>query len=147
MRQFGRAMRSDNSDSGVSWREAIFDDAGGRRRAAWMRGTGLWLLVAATFLLLLVNIQHDNTRCAQDCFDGGLRTYEPDHPWTSYQNAWQWDAMFVLGIAPLVAAAGGAFAVRHADGASRAARALPALALALAVAWIAWRVAAPPVDR
>ena len=146
MRQFGRGTASSNSDSGVSWREAVFDDAGGRR-GAWMRGTGSWLLVTAAFLLLLVNIQHDNTRCGQDCFDGGLRTYEPGHPWTSYQNAWQWDAMFVLGIAPIVAAVGAMFALRRADSAPRAARAVPALALALVVAWIAWRVAAPPVDR
>jgi hypothetical protein len=142
-----RDRRDGAREATRTWREAVFDDAGGRRRGAWMRSTGIWLLTGAAFLLLLVDIQHDNVRCGQDCFDGGLRTYEPGHPWTSYENAWQWDAMFVLGIAAFVAALGGTFAVRHAESAPRAARTLPALAVTLCVAWIAWRIAAPPVDR
>jgi hypothetical protein len=128
------------------WREAVFDDTRQARRGAWVRGTGVWLLAGATFVLLLVDIQHDNDRCGQDCYDGGLRTNEPGHSWTSYEGSWQWEAMFVLGIAAFVAAIGATFAVRHADRSPRAARLMPVLALALTIAWIAWRVLAPAPD-
>jgi len=128
-----------------SWRHSRFDGhAAGERASRWL-ARGMWPILVGNFIVLLAAMQHDENRCGQDCFDVGLRTYEPGHSWTSYNNAWQWEAMYVLAVAALVAALAAGFAVWRQDRSSLGARVLPAAALALGVAWVAWRVLAPGV--
>ena len=129
-----------------TWRHARFDGRAARDRlATWLsRAAGAILL--GNFVVLLAAMQHEENRCGQDCYDVGLRPYEAGHSWTSYEGAWQWEAMYVLAVAALVASVVAAVVVWRDDRSSRAARVVPGLALALGVAWLAWRILAPGVD-
>jgi hypothetical protein len=90
-----------------SWRESDFRERDRKNPRRWIgRGIGLWAFVS---LLVLLNEQRrDSVRCDQDCY-GTFRTYEPGHPWTNYDDTWQWDAQnllmtfaFLLGIGGVV---------------------------------------------
>jgi hypothetical protein len=128
-----------------SWRETRFEDRGGRTGGSSWLGVAAGLLVIANFIVLLAAIQHDENRCGQDCYDVGLRTNEPGHSWTSYNGSWQWEAMYLLGVAAFVASLAAAFAVWRDERAPRAARIAPVVAAGLGAAWVAWRVLAPAV--
>ncbi len=90
-----------------SWRDSDFRERDAKNPRRWIgRLIGAWAFVA---LLLLLNEQRrDGVRCDQECF-GTFRTFEAGHPWTNYDDAWQWDAQnavmsigFLLAIAAVV---------------------------------------------
>ena len=90
-----------------SWRDSDFRERDAKSPRRWIgRLIGAWAFVA---LLLLLNEQRrDGVRCDQECF-GTFRTFEAGHPWTNYDDAWQWDAQnavmsigFLLAIAAVV---------------------------------------------
>jgi hypothetical protein len=126
------------------WGNRDFHDEVPAGRGVLERGVTAAAVTVAAFFVMLLAIQHENTACGDACYDGGLRSYEAGHPWTSYQESWQWQAQWILGIAALLLgvaalATAGRYAWR------RWTLALNGAAVACAVAWIAWRVLEPTI--
>ncbi len=124
-----------------SWRESDFRQRDAKNRRRWIpRGIGAWAFVS---LLLLLNEQRrDSVRCDQDCY-GTYRTYEAGHPWTNYDDSWQWDAQNVLmTIAFLVAIAGVVSLLMQ-----RRQRAvhLTLVSIVLSAVFVSWVQLSPPV--
>ena len=114
-----------------------------RARRPWERARTAGLVTALTFAVFLVAMQHESSGCGQACYDNGLRTYEAGHHWTAYEGAWQWQAQWLIALGGLVAAIAALMTTgrlrlrRHTTG-------LLALAVLLAVTWVAWRLLEPP---
>ena len=124
-----------------SWRESDFRERDRPNPRRWIgRGIGLWAFLS---LLLLLNEQRrDGVRCDQDCY-GTYRTFEAGHPWTNYDDSWQWDAQnFLMTIAFLVSVAAVVFLI---SGRRRRAVILTSVSIALSAAFIAWVQLSPPV--
>jgi hypothetical protein len=124
-----------------SWRESDFSRPDRKNPRRWIgRGVAAWTFLS---LLLLLNEQRrDGVRCEQECF-GTYRTFEPGHPWTNYNDAWQWDAQNILmTIAFLVSATAFVFLLAERR---RRAVVLTFVSIALSAAFIAWLQLSPPV--
>jgi hypothetical protein len=115
-----------------------------RSRRLWERTRTAGWLTAATLVLFLLAVQHESTACKQACYDNGYRTYEGGHPWTAYEGAWQWQAQWLLGLGALLAAFA-ALVTTERLALRRWTTRLTIVSVALAVAWIAWRVLEPPL--
>jgi hypothetical protein len=126
------------------WGNRDFHDEVPSGRTLLERGTTAALVTALAFVVMLLAIQHENTDCGQACYDGGLRSYESGHAWTAYQDSWQWQAQWGLGIAGIVLAlAALASAGRYAW--RRWTLALNAAAVLCAAGWVVWRVLEPAI--
>jgi hypothetical protein len=124
-----------------SWRESDFSERDAKPRRRWAgRGVGAWAFVS---LLLLLNEQRrDGVRCDQDCY-GTYRTFEAGHPWTNYDDSWQWDAQNVLmTIAFLLAVA--AFVFLLMERRQRAVR-MTIASIVLSAVFLTWVQLSPPV--
>ncbi len=101
---------------------------------------GVVLSTGLTFVLLLVSLNEDQERCEQECF-GTYRTYEPGHPWTNYNDSWQWDAQNAI------AAVGFIFAVIAAISLVgdhlRRAVVLTVVSWGFSATWLIWQALAP----
>ncbi|WCB94152.1 hypothetical protein DSM104299_02880 [Baekduia alba] len=135
--------RSDVRPGG--WGNRDFYDEVARPRRLLERGATSAIVCAGAFLVMLLAITHENHDCGLACSDGdGILPYQGGHAWTAYQDAWQWQAQWVLGIGGLVLglaalAASTRFALR------RWTLVLNALAVGCALSWIAWRLLEPPI--
>ena len=128
--------------TGESWRAATFRDGPERKNPRRWIGRAIVLSTVLTLGLLLHGQRRDSIRCDQDCY-GPYRTYEPGHPWTNYNDSWQWDAQNgLLSLAFILAVAAFVFLL-----ASRRRRAviLTFVSLGLSGAWIAWVKLSPPI--
>ena len=124
-----------------SWRESDFRERDRPNPRRWIgRAIGLWAFLS---LLLLLNEQRrDGVRCDQDCY-GTYRTFEAGHPWTNYDDSWQWDAQNILmTIAFLLSVAAVVFLVSERR---RRAVILTTVSIALSAAFIGWVQLSPPV--
>ena len=126
------------------WGNRDFHDEVPAPRTALERGiVAAWVTVGA-FIVMLLAIQHENSACGDACYDGGLRSYESGHAWTAYQDSWQWQAQWGLGIAGLVLAlAALATAGRYVW--RRWTLAFNVLAIVCCLGWVAWRLLEPPI--
>jgi hypothetical protein len=113
-------------------------------RRLWERARTAGLLTAATFVVFLVALQHEDTACGDACYDGGLRTYEGGHHWTAYEGAWQWQAQWLLALGALLTALA-ALVTTERLSLRRRTSGLMALSVLLAVTWVAWRLLEPPI--
>jgi hypothetical protein len=114
------------------------------RRAKLIQGTALAAgVTVVTFFIMLLAIGHESQDCGHNCHDGdGILAHEPGHPWTGYQDSWQWQAQWLLGVGSLVLA----FAALVASTRSRWRRWTPAglvLAGLCAAGWVAWVLLEP----
>lgn len=126
------------------WSNRDFHDEVPAGRALLERGMTAAVVTVGAFIVMLLAIQHESTGCRDACYDGGLRSYESGHAWTAYQEAWQWQAQWALGIGALVLALGAlATAGRYAW--RRRTFGLNCAAVACCAAWIAWRVLEPAI--
>lgn len=113
-------------------------------RRPWERARTAGWLTAATLVVFLLAVHHENTGCQEACYDNGFRTYEGGHHWTAYDGAWQWQAQWLIALGALLAA----FAALVSTGRLALRRwtaRLMVASTALAVAWIAWRLLEPPI--
>jgi hypothetical protein len=130
-----------------SWANRDFHDEVVRRRRPLERGTFAAVVTVVAFFVCLLAVQHEGSKCRDACYDGGvLRSYQPGHAWTAYEGSWQWQGQWALGVGALVLAVAalatlGRFRLR------RFTPPLSGLALALAVAWVAWRVLEPAIPH
>jgi len=124
-----------------SWRESDFNARDRKDPRRWIgRGVAFWTFL--TLLLLLNEQRRDTVRCDQDCY-GSHRTYEPGHPWTNYDNTWQWDAQNGLMTVSFIASVAAlAFLLA---GRRRRAVVLTFVSLALSASFILWVQLSPPV--
>src|SRR3954468_23565578 len=137
------AQHSDQVRPG-GWGNRDFHDEVPPRRGRLERGVTAAIVTVVAFFVMLLAIQHENTGCGDACYDGGLRSYEGGHAWTAYQDSWQWQAQWALGILALVVGLGAlATSTRYAW--RRWTLAGNAVATVLALAWIAWRVLEPAI--
>lgn len=113
-------------------------------RRAWERARTAGGLTAATFVVFLLAVQHENAGCREACYDTGLRTYEGGHHWTAYDDAWQWQAQWLVALGALLAAFA-ALASTERLALRRWTARLMMASVALASAWIAWRLLEPPI--
>jgi hypothetical protein len=125
------------------WGNRDFHDEVPRpRRFAERTGLSVAVTVGA-FIIMLFAVGHESHDCGLNCHDGdGILPHEPGHPWTGYQEAWQWQAQWLLGVGSL------AFAVAALIASTRASwrRWTPvgnALAVLCAVAWLVWVLVQP----
>ena len=103
---------------------------------------GVSLATLFTTVLLLFDLNRDAERCEQECF-GTYRTYEPGHPWTNYDDSWQWDVQnAIMGAAFVLAAI--AFLYRLGSRLQRAV-VLTGLSLLLSATWLIWVALSPPI--
>jgi hypothetical protein len=114
------------------------------RRARLVERTGLSAVITVgTFIIMLFAVGHESHDCGLNCHDGdGILPHEAGHPWTGYQNAWQWQAQWLLGIGSLAFA----FAALVASTRTTWRRWTPvgnALAVLCAVAWMVWVLLEP----
>jgi hypothetical protein len=125
----------------VSWRDA---DLRVRRsdRAKKVARTLAVGLVLSGFVVLLMDIQRDTTRCHQNCFDGSDNTFESGHVWTAYADSWQWDAQLVIGWRGSLTALWALYAAGR--GGRRQTLASLAVSAVLIATWIVWVTVQPP---
>ena len=124
-----------------SWRDSDFRERDVKNPRRWIgRLIGAWAFVS---LLLLLNEQRrDGVRCDQECF-GTFRTYEAGHPWTNYDDAWQWDAQnAVMSIGFLLAIAAVVFLFMERRG--RAVK-FTLASIAVSAVFLVWVQLSPPV--
>ena len=101
---------------------------------------GVVVSAGLTFALLLVALNEDQERCAQECF-GTYRTYESGHPWTNYHDAWQWDAQNAIAAVGFILAVAGALSLvgEH----LRRAVVLTVLSFGFSATWLVWNALSP----
>ena len=99
-----------------------------------MLSTGL------TLVLLLVSLNEDQERCEQECF-GTYRTYEPGHPWTNYNDSWQWDAQNAIAAVAFILAV--IAAISLVGDHLRRAVVLTMVSWGFSAAWLIWQALAP----
>jgi hypothetical protein len=126
------------------WGNRDFHDEVPAPRRLLERGVAAAGVTVAAFVVMLLAIQHENTDCSDACYDGGLRSYESGHAWTAYQDSWQWQAQWALGIAGIVLGLG-ALATSGRYAWRRWTLALNCAAVACMAGWILWRVLEPPI--
>jgi hypothetical protein len=122
----------------------FYDEAPPPRR--WLeRGITSAIVTAGAFVVMMAAIQHESQDCGSGCADGdGILSRQEGHAWTAYQDSWQWQAQWALGVGALVLAVAALgtstrFALR------RWTLVLNLAAVACAVAWIVWRVFEPAI--
>jgi hypothetical protein len=127
------------------WSNRDFYDEVPPPRRLLERGVTAAIVTALTFVVMMAAVQHESRDCAFACRDGdGILPYEPGHAWTAYQESWQWQAQWLLGIGALgFALAALATSTRFAW--RRWTLAANVAAVVCALAWIAWRVLEPPI--
>jgi hypothetical protein len=101
---------------------------------------GVVLSTGLTLVLLLVALNEDSERCEQECF-GTYRTYEPGHPWTNYDDSWQWDAQNAIAAVAFILAVVGALSLVGDH--LRRAVVLTVLSWGFSAAWIIWNALSP----
>ena len=101
---------------------------------------GVVVSTGLTLVLLLIGLNEDSERCEQECF-GTYRTYEPGHPWTNYDDSWQWDAQnaltavaFILVVVAVLSLLGDHL---------RRAVALTGVSWGFSAAWLVWNALSP----
>jgi hypothetical protein len=101
---------------------------------------GVVVSTGLTLVLLLVALNEDSERCEQECF-GTYRTYEPGHPWTNYDDSWQWDAQNAIAAVAFILAVVAALSLvgEH----LRRAVVLTLLSWGFSAAWLLWNVLSP----
>jgi hypothetical protein len=132
------------ADRAGGWSNRDFHDEVPRGRRLVERGATSAVATLVAFFVFLVAIQHEYRRCGEACYDGGLRTYEGGHAWTAYQDAWQWQAQWALGLLALVLGMG-AIATSTRIGLRGWTRGLLLATVVCSAAWIAWRVLEPAI--
>jgi hypothetical protein len=125
------------------WRNRDFHDEVPRRARLVERTPLAGVVTALTFFIMLLAVGHESRDCGLNCHDGdGILPHEPGHAWTGYQEAWQWQAQWLLGVGSLALA----FAALVASTRARWRRWTPlglALAVLCAAAWVAWVLLEP----
>jgi hypothetical protein len=127
------------------WGNRDFHDEVPPRQGFLRRGVTAAIVAALTFVVMLFAIQHESRDCGSSCSDGdGILARQPGHAWTSYQESWQWQAQWALGVGAFLLAfmalcTSSRHAWRHWTLAGNIG------ALVLAAAWIAWRLLEPTV--
>lgn len=126
------------------WAARDFRSEGGGRGPLLRRRAIAAGATVVAFLVFLMAIVHEENGCKEACYGTALRTYEGGHGWTSYADAWQWQAQWavalaavVLGVAALVTSE--RFALR------RWTLALTAGSVALTAFWVLWRLLEPAI--
>lgn len=125
------------------WGNRDFYDEVPRRRRL-VEGTGLAAgVTVVTFFIMLLAVGHESQDCGLNCHDGdGILRHEGGHPWTGYQESWQWQAQWLLGVGSLAFAVAALVASTRTDW-----RRWTPLGLVLAVlcgaAWVAWVLLEP----
>jgi len=125
----------------TSWRESDFREPERPDRRRWIN-RGIGLVTFLTLLLLLNAQRRDGVRCDQDCF-GTYRTYEPGHPWTNYDDSWQWDAQNALMAVAFIVSVAGLFYML--GGRRRRALILTAVSLGFSAVYLTWVQLSPPI--
>jgi hypothetical protein len=125
------------------WGNRDFHDEVPRRRRL-VEGTGLAVTVTVlTFIVMVLAVDHEARDCGLNCHDGdGILAHEPGHPWTGYQESWQWQAQWLLGVGSLAIAV----AALAASTRTRWRRWAPVglvLAVLCAAGWVAWALLEP----
>jgi len=124
------------------WSNRDFDDEVAAPRRFFERGWVAAALTLGTFLVFLYGSSHETNACRLACYDISERPYEPGHPWTFYEGAWQWQAQWGLALCAFVAALL-ALATSTRYRLRIWTRALNAVAIVLAVGWLVWRALEP----
>ena len=94
---------------------------------------------------MMFAIAHESRDCGVNCADGdGILARQGGQAWTAYQDSWQWQAQWALGVGALVLAlvalcASTRYSWRYWTLAGNVG------ALLLALGWIAWRLLEPAV--
>jgi hypothetical protein len=99
-------------------------------------------IAVATFIVFMYAIAHENNACRGACYDISERPYESGHPWTAYQDSWQWQVQWLLGVGGF----GAALAALATSSRARLRRwtlALEGPAVLLSAGWILWRALEP----
>lgn len=131
-------------DDRVSWRDADLRVRRSDRAKKAARAVAAGLVLSG-FVVLLMNIQRDTTRCHQNCFDGSDNTFESGHVWTAYADSWQWDAQLVIGWLGFLTALWALYAAGR--GGRRQTLASLGLSAALIATWIVWVTVQPPAGK
>jgi len=122
----------------------FYDEAPPRRR--WLeRGITSAAVTFGAFLVLMAALQHESRDCGANCADGdGILARQDGLAWTAYQDSWQWQAQWALGVASILLA-GAALATSTRFALLRWTLVLNVAAVLCAVAWIVWRVLEPAI--
>lgn len=128
----------------VSWRASDMRVQRSDRARKTARAVAAGLVLAG-FVVLLMNIQRDTTRCHQNCFDGSDNTFESGHVWTAYADSWQWDAQLVIGWLGFLTALWALYAAGRRG--FRATVASLGVSAALIATWIVWVTVQPPAGK
>lgn len=140
------AMSSSSRPGG--WANRDFHDEVPRARGLLQRGTTAGIVTALTVVVMLLAVNHESGDCRDLCRDGnGIQPRQDGYAWTAYQDSWQWQAQWLLGVGSLgLALAALATTSRHAW--RRWTPWLELAAVACAVGWALWTVlqpATPPI--
>jgi hypothetical protein len=125
----------------VGWRDADLRVRRSDRAKKVARGLAVGLVLCG-FVVLLMDIQRDTTRCHQNCFDGSDNTFEAGHVWTAYADSWQWDAQLVIGWLGFLTALWALYAAGR-RGRTHTVASL-GVSAALIATWIVWVTVQPP---
>ena len=128
----------------VSWRASDMRVRRSDRARKTARAVAVGLVLIG-FVVLLMNIQRDTTRCHQNCFDGSDNTFEAGHVWTAYADSWQWDAQLVIGWLGFLTALWALY-VAGRRGVRQTVASL-GLSAALIATWIVWITVQPPAGK
>jgi hypothetical protein len=127
------------------WGNRDFHDEVPKPRRFLERGVTSAIITIGAFVVMMLAIQHESRDCGASCADGdGILARQDGHAWTSYQDSWQWQAQWALGVGALVLALVAlCTSTRHAWrywtlGCNIG-------ALVLAAGWIAWLVLEPAI--
>ena len=93
-----------------------------------------------TFAVLLFSLNEDQERCEQECF-GTYRTYEAGHPWTNYNDSWQWDAQNAIAAVGSIIAVIAAISLVSEH--LRRAVVLTVVSWGFSATWLIWQGLAP----
>jgi hypothetical protein len=132
------------ADRAGGWSNRDFHDEVPRRRALVERGATAAVATLVGFVVFLSAIQHEYKRCGDACYDGGLRTYEGGHAWTAYQDSWQWQGQWALGLLALVLGLA-AIATTTRMGLRRWTQGLLLASVLCSAGSVAWRVLEPAI--
>jgi hypothetical protein len=131
-------------DGEETWKTLDFREPRTAPRTLVQRGGTAAVACAVAFVVFLVAIQHEDSKCGQACYDGQLRTHEAGHVWTAYEGAWQWQAQWLMGIGALLCAVA-ALGTTGRYGLRRQTGWLVTLSALLSAGWIVWRLLEPAV--
>jgi hypothetical protein len=126
------------------WAARDFREEDGARRLQLRRRALAAGVTVVAFLVFLVAIVHEQNGCQDACYGTGLRSYEGGHGWTSYADAWQWQAQWAMALAAVVLGLA-ALATSERFALRRWTVALTAGAAVLTLGWVAWRLLEPAI--